>query len=158
MSRWSTCPLPFSPQLPGRHSFEHGLLLHHIKFFYESVPTNFIPFTVISVCYCQPGMTGSASCLAKIILALTIYFGERFACRSFAPGKMAEYRKIQQNNYVLCHVVLQEPSKFSFPEVICFYLLEWYVDIFIKYTFIKYKIFGTISFPLTTIFSVLETC
>ena len=125
-------PLPFSSLLPVRHSFEHGLLLRHVKFCYESVPTNFIPFTVISVSSCQPihdpqpnsgvRILPGKNCLT--ILALTIYFGERSACRSFSPGKMAAFNKIQQNTYVLCHVVLQDPSKFNFPEVICFCLLE----------------------------------
>lgn len=78
-------------------SFEAGLLLHHNKFCYESVLMKLISFSMTTVSPCQLDMTMSESCLAKIVLlSYPIYFGEKSACRSFALGNMAEYRKIQQ--------------------------------------------------------------
>lgn len=79
------------------YSFEQGLLLHHIKFCYESVLMNVISFNMAAVSSCQRDMTMSEYCLAKIVfLSYPIFFGEKSDCRSFFPGKMAEYRKIQQ--------------------------------------------------------------
>lgn len=50
-----------------------------------------------AVSSCQLDMAVSESCLAKIVLlSYPFYLDEKSACRSFAPDKMAENRKIQQ--------------------------------------------------------------
>lgn len=88
---------PAAAFLLSGYSFQPGLFLHHGKFCYESVLTNFISFNMTAVSSCQLHMTVSESCLAKVVLlSYPIYFGEKSAYRSFVPGKMTEYRKNQQ--------------------------------------------------------------
>lgn len=87
--------IPDTAILHSGYSFEPGLLLHHSKFYYESVLMKLISFNM-TVSPCQLDKTMSESCLENIVLlSYPIYFGDKSACRSFATGKMAEYRKIQ---------------------------------------------------------------
>lgn len=88
--------VPATAFLPSGFSFEPGLLQHCIKFCYESVLAKLISFNMTALHSCQLGMTMSESCLAKIVLlSYLIYLGEKSACRGFASGEIAEYRKIQ---------------------------------------------------------------
>lgn len=139
--------LLFYSPLPVKCSFELRLLLYRIQF----VMSQFLQSEGVRI---LPDKNSLA------LLDLTIYRGER-SCGSFALGKTAEYEiifnTIQQKNYVLSCLMMQEPSKFHFPEVVCFFWLHCYMDIFIKYKFI-YKIFCQHKFSTDNIFfSGLET-